>query len=156
MKRLCPERPLPPYAFLPGVNTHPEKPGGHMHGHKVSVEAIELQSTLSNPDFCYALDLFNHAYYWESHVWWEALWNKVGRKGECADFLKGLIKVAAALVKHKLEQADAAHGHLMRAQELLIPLQNGPLDFPLETLIQELNLCLNGALDLESLRLYQR
>ena len=32
----------------------------------------------------------------KSHVAWESLWMACGRKGAVADFLKGLIKLAAA------------------------------------------------------------
>ena len=44
-------------------------------------------------------DLLNHGFYWEAHEAWETLWHAAGRKGEIADFLKGLIKLAAAAVK---------------------------------------------------------
>lgn len=42
------------------------------------------------------IDLFNHGFYWESHEAWEAVWISAGRRGSVADFLKALIKVAAA------------------------------------------------------------
>ena len=42
------------------------------------------------------IDLFNHGYYWESHECWENVWNRVGRRGLTADFMKALIKIAAA------------------------------------------------------------
>jgi hypothetical protein len=45
------------------------------------------------------IDLFNHGFYWESHEAWEAVWISAGRRGSVADFLKALIKVAAAGVK---------------------------------------------------------
>ncbi len=68
--------------------------------------------------FCYGLDLYNHGYYWESHVYFESLWNAHGRKGSVADFLKGLIKLGAAGVKLKVGQPTAAAGHFDRAREL--------------------------------------
>jgi hypothetical protein len=45
------------------------------------------------------IDLFNFGYWWESHEAWEGLWRACGRRGPAADFLKGLIKLAAAGVK---------------------------------------------------------
>lgn len=66
----------------------------------------------------YSLDLYNHGYFWESHVYFEALWNAHERKGDVADFLKGMIKLGAAGVKFNLGQSVAAHGHLSRAREL--------------------------------------
>ena len=50
-------------------------------------------------DYLLGCDLFNHGYYWEAHETWEGLWNACGRSGTTADFLKGLIKLAAAGVK---------------------------------------------------------
>ena len=39
------------------------------------------------------------AIYWEAHEAWEELWHACGRMGPTADFLRGLIKLAAAGVK---------------------------------------------------------
>ena len=68
----------------------------------------------------YGLDLFNHRYYWESHVYFEALWNAHERRGESADFFKALIKLAAAGVKKDLGQRKELLEHYHRAQELLL------------------------------------
>ncbi|MCF8058875.1 MAG: DUF309 domain-containing protein [Bacteriovoracaceae bacterium] len=121
--RYLPQWELPPYAFIPGKHPHPEKKGGHMENTEVSVEPLDPTSPLENKAFLYGLDLFNNGYYWESHVWWEALWNKAGRKGELADFLKALIKLAAGGVKINLDQKPVSQGHIDRALELLIPLE---------------------------------
>ena len=42
--------------------------------------------------------MFNGGFYWESLAW-ESLWLACGRKGVVADFLKGLIKLAAGMLK---------------------------------------------------------
>ena len=68
--------------------------------------------------YLWALDLFNHGYYWESHVWWEALWHAHGRRGHMADFLKALIKLAAAGVKAKMGEAKGVRLHAERAEVL--------------------------------------
>jgi predicted metal-dependent hydrolase len=120
--RYLSKRPLPPYAFIPGRNPHPEKKGGHMEGHQVEVAPLIPTAPFSNEDYLYGVDLFNHGFYWESHVWWEALWNEAARKGELADFLKGLIKLAAGGVKINLSQEEVSVGHLDRAEELLAPI----------------------------------
>ncbi len=121
--RYFPKRPFPPYAFIPGQNPHPEKKGGHMYGEEHNCSALtgngEDNSFITNSDYLYAFDLFNEGYYWESHVWWEELWHLAGRKGDCADLLKALIKLAAAGVKLKLEHREPAHGHIERACELI-------------------------------------
>lgn len=82
----------------------------------------EDDSFATNKDYLFAFDLFNAGYYWESHVWWEELWHLAKRKGELADLLKALIKLAAAGVKLKLKHRDPTRGHLERAKELIGPL----------------------------------
>lgn len=116
-KRLT-QRDLPPYKFLPGKAPHPEKEGGYLKGTSIDVGDFNCQNFKKNELYLYAIDLYNLGYFWESHVYWEALWNHVGRVGEEADTLKGLIKLAAAGVKNELGQIDAANGHLHRAKEL--------------------------------------
>src|SRR6059058_3393109 len=99
--RYCPERPLPPYGYVPGLNPHPlSDPRGHSFGVRAeSAEALEEPTFRDNATYLYAIDLFNHGFFWEAHEAWEALWHAAGRKGRTADFLKGLIKLAAAGVK---------------------------------------------------------
>jgi predicted metal-dependent hydrolase len=65
-----------------------------------------------------AIDLFNHGYYWEAHEAWESLWLGCGRTGVTADFLKGLIKLAAAGVKARERRTEGVLRHARRAAEL--------------------------------------
>lgn len=83
---------------------------------------LNLENFGHHQDYLYAFDLFNSGYYWESHVWWEELWHLAGRKGQLADLLKALIKLAAAGVKLKLGQETPTQGHLERALELIRPM----------------------------------
>jgi predicted metal-dependent hydrolase len=64
------------------------------------------------------LDLFNHGYYWEAHEEWEGLWHACGRRGTTADFLKGLIKLAAAGVKVREGQPRGVLSHARGAAAL--------------------------------------
>lgn len=121
-KRYLPSKPFPPYAFIPGKFPHPEKAGGHMENEEVVVTPLSEDSFLENEGYLYGIDLFNNGFYWESHVWWEALWNEAGRKGDTADFLKALIKLAAGGVKEGLDQEAVATGHQERAIEIFEPL----------------------------------
>ena len=132
--RYLPDRPFPPYAFIPGKHPHPEKPGGHMENTEVSGE--KLTSFKTNEAYLFAVDLYNSKYYWESHVWWEYLWHLENRKGETADFLKGLIKYAAGQIKEIMGQSDIAQGHFMRGRELLTPLGNQRHGLSLPTFIK--------------------
>lgn len=118
--RYYPQRDFPDYIFIPGKNPHPKKLGGHMEGQGDPVsDPISLEHPENNPDLRYALDLFNHGYFWESHVYFEALWNAHKREGSVADFLKALIKLGAAGVKLAVVQKTHAIEHFHRALELL-------------------------------------
>ncbi len=51
-------------------------------------------------DFLYGIDLFNAAYWWEAHVYFERLW-AASASDDDREFLQGLIQLAAALVKQR-------------------------------------------------------
>lgn len=117
--RLIPEWPFPPYVFIPGENPHPKKTGGHMEGESDPVTLPIDPLHPEKSDFLrYSIDLYNAGYFWESHVYFEALWNAHGRSGSIADFLKGMIKLGAAGVKIKIQQPVSATDHYLRAREL--------------------------------------
>lgn len=83
---------------------------------------IDIERPENNIFLRYALDLFNFGYFWESHVYFEALWNAHGRQGSVADLMKAFIKLGAAMIKLNLKQQQSAIGHFNRAQELLSAL----------------------------------
>lgn len=117
--RYLPNRPFPEYVFVPGENPHPKKVGGHMEGEKDPVvEPLNKDRPFDSDVLRYSLDLYNHGYFWESHVYFEALWNAHQRQGTIADFLKAMIKLGAAGVKKNIQQEQSARGHLDRAKEL--------------------------------------
>lgn len=142
MKRLIPALPFPRYIFIPGVNPHPKKEGGHMEGQSDPVaEKIDLAHPETSDYLRYSLDLLNFGYYWESHVYFEALWNAHARSGSVADFLKGMIKLGAAGVKINIDQKQSAQGHFLRAKELFEAVMKSEgshfLGFDLRHLISE-------------------
>ena len=128
LPRFAPDKPLPPYSFVPGMWPHPvREPSGHMHRrehapNKMSLpadpEARAVQISKST-DWLYALDLFNHGFYWEAHEQWEEFWNALGRTSPDALFTQGLIHVAAACVKAREGRAEGVSRHIRRANELL-------------------------------------
>ena len=108
-----PVQQLPPYTYVPGVTPHPvSDPRGHWHG-----------SSRPVLDFGQAIDwgreLFDHGFYWEAHEVWEGAWMLAGRTGPEADFIKGLIKLAASGVKCLEGNRQGAIRHALRAEELL-------------------------------------
>ena len=119
--RYCPQRELPPYSYVTGLVPHPTSdPRGHSFGHhEPQPDPLTEASCRANETYLYGLDLFNHGFYWEAHEAWEALWHASGRAGQTADFLKGLIKLAAAGVKARESRAAGVRQHAERAAELL-------------------------------------
>lgn len=125
--RYLPDRALPPYSYVTGLAPHPTSdPAGHSYGrHEPTAAPLDEATWRTNPAYLYGLDLFNHGYYWEAHEAWESLWHASGRSGPTADFLKGLIKLAAAGVKAREGRAAGVHLHAERAVQLFRGLQAG-------------------------------
>ncbi|UUO09109.1 DUF309 domain-containing protein [Blastopirellula sp. J2-11] len=119
MHRYVPHLQLPPYSYVPGMHVHPlSHPDGHsyqMHPPKLATP-VELRTCEC---FLWGIDLFNTGYYWEAHEAWEAVWQALGRGGEQADAIKGLIKLAAAGVKAREGAPIGVARHAARALELL-------------------------------------
>jgi hypothetical protein len=117
---LLTNRPLPPYTYIPGRFPHPvSDPAGHSHGLEAKqVTPLSRDNWSSCEAYLHGFDLFNHGYYWEAHEAWESCWHAAGRQGKTADFLKGLIKMAAAGVKHLQGQPAGVFSHSCRACQL--------------------------------------
>lgn len=133
--RLLPDEPLPPYTFIPGQSPHPiSDPAGHSYGHRPEIPAPpDPQRWRESRTYLRGLDLFNHGYYWEAHEAWESLWMACGRSGPTADFLKALIKLAAAGVKQLEGKPKGTRSHAEGAAELLRQLEvNNPRIFGLD------------------------
>lgn len=104
---------LPPYTYVPGKTPHPfSDPAGHSFG-QTEEEIKDLEVCLQR-----GLFLFENSYFWEAHEAWEQGWILLGRSGQRADFVKGLIKLAASGVKCLEENRSGAERHLLRAKEL--------------------------------------
>jgi hypothetical protein len=149
VKRYIPSRAFPSYIFIPGINAHPKKEGGHMEGQSDPVsEPVDLNHPEKNVFLRYSLDLYNHGYFWESHVYFEALWNAHKRTGSIADFFKGMIKLGAAGVKFQINQPKNASVHYLRAKELLESIMNAEgsnfLGFDLKDLIGKIDVALDS------------
>ncbi|MBD3266669.1 DUF309 domain-containing protein [bacterium] len=123
-KRLVPEIPFPSYSYVPGEAPHPTR---DRDGHSYEEEAEDI-TLVPAPDpenwqksklYLYGIDLFNYGYYWETHEAWEDLWHALGRTGTTANFLKGIIHLAAAGIKAKQGQTGSMQKHARRAAGLL-------------------------------------
>ncbi len=114
------DRPFPPYTYIPGQTAHPRSdPAGHSYGRPdPHVAAFESENWRASQEYLFGIDLFNAQFFWESHEQWEALWHAVGRRGDVAEFLKGLIKLAAANVKRLEGNSAGVRRHATRAEQL--------------------------------------
>jgi uncharacterized protein len=111
---------FPEWTYIPGKTPRPTE-------EQLEIDAKLVPLTCDNwrdcPHYLWGVDLFNHGYYWEAHEAWEALWHAAGRRGPMADFLKGLIKLAAAKVKQLEGRPEGVKRHLGRSRELLEALE---------------------------------
>lgn len=118
--------PLPPYSYVPGHAPHPvSNPRGHLHGAAhVPAPPLDPDTWRQSSAYLYAIDLFNHGFYWEAHEAWESLWHAAGRAGVVASWLKALIKLAAAAVKLREGNAAGVERHSRRALQLLAEVRS--------------------------------
>ncbi len=117
--RYAPARALPPYRFIPGRGLpHPiNDPAGHSyqeHPDQPS-EPWTVESWPRLEDWLVGVDLFNHAYWWESHEAFEGLW-QVAPTPETTELLQGLIQIAVALLKSYQGQRRPARSLLERGR----------------------------------------
>ncbi|MCR4337131.1 MAG: DUF309 domain-containing protein [Candidatus Omnitrophica bacterium] len=106
------QRAFPPYRFISGENPHPtESPQGHSYQKKEhGVEPLILTQWAKNQDYLFAIDLYNYAFWWESHEAWEGLWRQTSSSDLSHQFLQGLIKISAAFLKwHQHHQNGLEH-----------------------------------------------
>jgi hypothetical protein len=151
---LLPEEPMPAYSYVPGKFPHPIRdPAGHSFGEAAEeVADFDPRRWRKSRAYLRGIDLFNHGFYWEAHESWEAVWNAAGRQGTVADFMKGLIKLAAACVKAREGSAIGVARHATRGDKLFRELQStsatesSMMGLPLAEL-REIALCLAASAD---------
>jgi hypothetical protein len=95
---------FPSYRFVPGLTPHPRRhPKGHSYGVTETPPPVcEPGLWRENDVFRHGIDLYNFAYWWECHEALEGLWHLTGHQGTEAQFLQGLIQVAAANLRRLL------------------------------------------------------
>ncbi len=110
------------------------------------------EPTSEDDDFLYGIDLFNAAYWWEAHVYFERLWAETPSADERA-FLQGLIQLAAALVKRR-EGSSAGEAKLVaKALEKLQQTRERSgaicMGVPLDPLIASIEVKKSGSIVIE-------
>ena len=99
---------LPPYRFIPGLSPHPRRDvDGHSYNQTEEKPAfINPQDWQLNHHYLLGVDLYNQAYWWESHEAWETIWHTTDKNSEYGQYLQGLIQISAAFIKWFLRQQD--------------------------------------------------
>jgi hypothetical protein len=110
--RYLPNYSLPETAYFPGNKIHPKLIWDKM-------VHLDLHHPENSITLRHSIDLFNHDFFWESHMGLEALWNDQKRKGDEARFFQSMIHLAGAGINFKLKRIESAIRHLLRSTELL-------------------------------------
>ena len=89
-----------------GENPHPtEDPQGHTYGQSAEKpEILKLDKWYENETYLFAVDLYNYAFWWESHEVFESHWKRLAKDDLTSTFLQGLIKTSAAFLKWHLKK----------------------------------------------------
>ena len=121
-------RDFPTYRFIPGQTPHPRR---HSQGHSFRQPEprplpFKHDEWAASKDYLHAVDLYNFAYWWESHEVFEGLWHASGHTTVAGNFFQGLIQLAGANLKRALGN-EAAAKKLVRSG--LLRLLNNPAHY---------------------------
>lgn len=149
------QRPLPPYRHLPFQNAHPFlDEGGHSYGETLTPpQHFAADGWRRCDDYLYAIDLFNHGFWWEAHERLKPLCLAAGRESQTGLFIQGLIRIAAALLKLSTGEAEAAETLAQSGFDALASGTGPCLGVDPERLKREVADCLAGSGDVPVIRL---
>lgn len=120
-------RAFPSYRYVPGQTPHPRRhPLGHSHGQpEPTPRLFPTDQWQLSDDYHYGIDLYNFAYWWESHEVFEGFWHVAGRHTEQGNFFQALIQLAAANLKQAVNNGAAAktltHAGITRLERCATP-----------------------------------
>ena len=95
------QRPFPPYRFIQGKNPHPlQDPQGHSYGQpSEDPKILNPDKWYENETYLFGADLYNYAFFWESHESFESLWKRQQKNDPARHLLQGLIMISGAFLK---------------------------------------------------------
>ena len=104
------DRSLPEYRHLPFQNPHPFlDEDGHSYGEKLlPPESFSLDNWQNCEEYLYSIDLINQGFWWEGYERLKHVSLGAGRESETGQFVQGLLQIAAALLKHFMEEDEGA------------------------------------------------
>lgn len=104
------QAPFPAYRYVPGRTPHPRRdPGGHSYGRpEPRATPLDPAAWSASTTYLYGADLYNFAYWWEAHEYFEVLWQMTDKEGPLGQTLQGLIQIAAGNLKQFMGAESAA------------------------------------------------
>jgi uncharacterized protein len=108
--RWLPERGFPAYRHVPGSTRHPIRhPEGHSYDQaEEDYTHLTRDQWRDNLAYLYGVDLYHAGYLWEAHEAWENLWLHAKGRAVDADFFRGLICMAMAVLKVSMGNRSGA------------------------------------------------
>lgn len=110
-------RSLPPYPFVPGETPRPSRDSGGDPRDETprGGASWRLEEWRELEPWLWAIDLFNHGYWWECHEALEALWLAAGRTTRHARFVQSLVHLSAACLNDRRGHVEASRRQAARA-----------------------------------------
>jgi predicted metal-dependent hydrolase len=126
---------------VPGESPHPRRhPAGHSHGRpEPTAWRLAPDDWQQSDAYLYGIDLYNFAYWWESHEVFEAFWHAAGRRTEQGRFFQALIQLAAANLKLAQRNVPATRTLLRHGIARLQSLPQWYLGLDVEGLVRALH-----------------
>jgi len=149
-ERYWPTRALPAYAYTPGLTPHPLRdPAGHSFADNAKPPSCPPpERWREDQSWLYGVDLYNHGYFWEAHETWETCWHSVAASPPHRDLIQGLIQLAAACLRRRMEPK---RGGLSVGRRALVKLERarselgaGVLGVDVDSLISRARTYLEG------------
>jgi predicted metal-dependent hydrolase len=140
------DRALPGYRHLPFQNAHPflDK-GGHSYGETLTPpEEFDAQNWQHCEEYLYCIDLFNNGFWWETHERLKFISMATSQESETNQFIRGIIQIAAALLKHFMGEEGGAQTLAKMGIETLRKKEGIFLGIDITTLTHQVEECLQS------------
>jgi uncharacterized protein len=122
--------------YLPGSGVEPPRAALHVARSSVP-RRVDVEWLTDAPGFLLARQLFNAGYFWETHEVLEPLWEATLPNSQERHFLQGLIQLANACLKLRMQHPNAAVRLLAETGRFLTSARGLEVGVNLETLAEQ-------------------
>ncbi|MBN2757637.1 MAG: DUF309 domain-containing protein [Bacteroidales bacterium] len=140
---------LPYWRYIPKYEQHPDKTPNRIHIPLLPESTLKFSEKTwqKSERYLYAIDLFNHKYYWEVHEVLEKIWLENNKNSKCSIFIQGIIQLSVALLK-EIEDNKVGFNRLTKKSFLKLKTQKGIfLGIKIEDLINQHNSFIKGEIE---------